>query len=183
MTPSLTAVAVPDPVERWEALGFQVINGIVLMYGVRVQLEAAEFAVAIDGVEQLPDGLARFQPTPIAPVYCAHPNGATGIDHVVVVTPEFDQTATALERVGLPLKRIRDGGGFRQGFRRLGGPILELVESSQATATRWWGLTMIVDYLLKLPADLVTEPKPAVQPGRLIATARSPGVPLAFMTP
>ncbi len=42
---------------------------------------------------------------------------------------------------------------------------------------------MIVKDLEALPADLITAPKPALQPGRLIATARSPGTPLAFMTP
>ena len=29
----------------------------------------------------------------------------------------------------MPLRRIRDAGGFRQGFRRLGPAILELVEA------------------------------------------------------
>ena len=36
---------------------------------------------------------------------------------------------------------------------------------------------------MRFPAELITEPKPAVQPGRQIATALSPGTPLAFMTP
>ena len=49
--------------------------------------------------------------------------------------------------------------------------------------TEWWGLTITVEDLGALPAELITEPKPAVQPGRQIATARSPGTPLAFMTP
>ena len=45
----------------------------------------------------------------------AHPNGAVGIDHVVVVTPDFDRTAAALDTAGLGLRRVRDAGGFRQG--------------------------------------------------------------------
>ncbi len=97
--------------------------------GVRVVLEASRMAVAIDGVARPPDGLALDAAQAIAPVYSDHPNGATGIDHVVALTPDFDTTAAELERAGLPLRRIRDGGGFRQGFRRLGGPILELVEA------------------------------------------------------
>ncbi|HEY2769079.1 MAG TPA: hypothetical protein VGI87_00810, partial [Solirubrobacteraceae bacterium] len=114
MTPTLTAVAVPDGTERWEALGFEIIENMVLLPWVRVVPEAAEIAVAIDGVDQLPDGLAGFRPEPIAPVYTDHPNRAIGIDHVVAVTPEFDATVAALEGVGLPLKRIRDAGSFRQ---------------------------------------------------------------------
>jgi hypothetical protein len=182
VTPTLTAVAVPDPVERWEALGFEIVSGEVLLPDVRVILDATALAVALDGIDVLPDGLAMANPEPIAPVYRAHPNGAIGIDHVVALTPDFDATLAALERVGLPLKRIRDAGSFRQGFRRLGGPILELVEARQAPALAWWGLTMTIPDLDALPEDLISPPKPAVQPGRVIATARSPGTPLAFIT-
>ncbi len=182
MTPTLRAVAVPDPVERWSALGFELVAGAVVLPGVRVVLDAPRMAVAIDGVVNLPDGLVLQPPPAGVPVASAHPNGAIGIDHVVAVTPDFDATALALESAGLALRRVRDAGGFRQGFRRLGGPILELVEASQAPTTAWWGLTVMVSDLDALPADLVSPPKPAVQPGRLIATARSAGTPLAFMT-
>ncbi len=65
----------------------------------------------------------------------------------------------------------------------MGDPILELVEASKAPMTGWWGLTITVEDLGALPLELITEPKPAVQPGRQIATALSPGTPLAFMTP
>jgi hypothetical protein len=182
VTATLTAVAVPDPVERWEALGFEIVAGEVLLPHVRVILDATALAVAIDGIEVLPDGLAMADPEPVASVYGAHPNAAIGIDHVVALTPDFDATVAALEGVGLPLKRIRDAGSFRQGFRRLGGTILELVEAHQAPALAWWGLTVTVPDLGALPEDLVSPPKPAVQPGRFIATARSPGTPLAFIT-
>ncbi len=183
MTPTLRAVAVPDPAERWSALGFELVAGAVLLPGVRVVLNAPRMAVAIDGVVNLPDGLVLQAPPAGAPIASTHPNGAIGIDHVVAVTPEFDATALALESAGLALRRVRDAGGFRQGFRRLGGTILELVEATQAPAPAWWGLTITVAELDALPPDLVGSPKPAVQPGRLIATARSAGTPLAFMTP
>jgi hypothetical protein len=183
MTPTLRAVAVPDRAERWTALGFEVIAGAVLLPGVRVVLDAQRIAVAIEGVASLPDGLELEPAEQAAPAYSAHPNTAIGIDRVVALTPDFDATAAALETVGLLLKRVRDAGGFRQGFRRLGAPILELVEAPQAPAPAWWGLTITVEDLGALPPDLITEPKPAVQPGRQIATARSKGIPLAFMTP
>jgi hypothetical protein len=115
VNPTLTAVSVRDPADRWECLGFEVIEGAVLLPGVRVILQAPQMAVTIDGIAKLPDGLALASAAPIALVYSGHPNGATGIDHVVAVTPDFDDTAAALESVGLPLKRVRDAGGFRQG--------------------------------------------------------------------
>jgi hypothetical protein len=183
MTPTLRSVAVPDGADRWAALGFEVIAGAVLLPGVRVVFDAPRMAVTIDGVRSLPDGLALDVQPATALVHTAHPNGAIAIDHVVAITPDFDATAAALDSSGLALKRVRDAGGFRRGFRRLGGPILELVEASQAPAPAWWGLTITVAELGALPADLISPPKPAVQPGRLITTARSPGTPLAFMTP
>jgi hypothetical protein len=183
MTPTLRTVAVPDHLERWAALGFEIIAGAVLLPGVRVVLGAARIAVAIEGVASLPDGLELEPAEQTAPAYSAHPNTAIGVDHIVALTPDFDATAAELDSAGLPLKRVRDAGGFRQGFRRLGGPILELVEASKAPMTEWWGLTITVEDLGALPRDLITEPKPAVQPGRQIATALSPGTPLAFMTP
>lgn len=182
MSPTLTAVSVPDDAERWTALGFEVVAGAVLLPSVRVLLQAPRMAVTIDGVTELPEGLALDEAPPIAPPHSAHPNGATGIDHIVAITPDFDATAAALEACGLPLKRTRDAGGFRQGFRRLGAPILELVEARQAPAPAWWGLTIVVPDLGALPQDLVSRPKPAVQAGRFIVTARSPGTPLAFIT-
>ena len=119
-----------------------------------------------------------------------HPNGAVGIDHVVVTTPDFDRTAAALTQAGIPLRRIRDAGGFRQGFRRLGPAILELVEARDAPPgpARFWGLVVIVsdlDALARRLGDRLGPIKSAVQPGRQIATLRRSaglGEALAFMS-
>jgi hypothetical protein len=132
-------------------------------------------------------------PRPFAP----HPNAATGIDHFVVVTPDFDRTTAALEVAGMPLKRIRqvgepdDAAGFRQGFRRLGPAILELVEAKQMPAgpARFWGVTLIagdLDALEERLGGLLRPAKDAVQPGRRIATLdRAAGLRtnVAFMSP
>jgi len=181
--PELRAVELPDDPSRWEALGFEIVAGSALLPGVRVALGASTFAAAIDGVAAI-EGLALADRPDAPPVYSAHPNGALGLDHVVAVTPDFERTAQALAAAGLALRRIRDAGGFRQGFRRFhNGPILELVEAREAPAPAWWGLTVTVPELDALPSELVTTPKPAVQPGRMIARARTPGAPLAFITP
>jgi catechol 2,3-dioxygenase-like lactoylglutathione lyase family enzyme len=178
----LRALAVADPPERWEALGFAVVAESVLLPDLRVVLGAPAFSVSIAGVTEI-DGLALGEVAPSAPVYSAHPNGALAVDHVVALTPDFDRTAQRLDAAGIPLRRVRDAGGFRQGFRRLGPTILELVEAPSAPATTWWGLTVTVPDLGALPGTLISDPKPAVQRGRLIATVRTPGTPLAFMTP
>jgi hypothetical protein len=196
--PQLTELQIADPAERWEALGFVVEEGKADVGGVRLTLNAPgngitgwsiqgiAFTDAIDGLPTT----AATRPSP--PNDTTHPNGATGLDHVVITTPDFDRTARALDECGLALRRIRDAGNFRQGFRRLGPAILELVENTSAAPSdpaRFWGLVIIVDELEALASRIaphLSVPKPAVQPGRRIATLRpsaglSPAV--AFMTP
>jgi hypothetical protein len=91
----------------------------------------------------------------------------------------------------MPLKRTRESGELRQGFRRLGSAIVELVHSPQLDGadTQFWGLTVVVISLEDLGerlGDRLGEVRPAVQRGRRIATLRatdgvSPRV--AFMSP
>jgi len=121
-----------------------------------------------------------------------HANGALGIDHVVVITPDFDRTAARLAQAGLELRRIREApAGARQGFRRLGPTILELVEAPDTGdgPAYFWGLVVIVRDLQELAralGDRLSPVKPAVQPGRLIATLCQAGgmsFAMAFMSP
>jgi hypothetical protein len=116
-----------------------------------------------------------------------------GVDHVVVNTPDLQRTSDALvAATGAPLKRVRDAGnGMRQGFHRLGGVIVEIVSTPQTLAgpAFFWGLVFVVNDLdvvfNHLGPDVLSPPKPAVQPGRSIATFRSAvqlGVPCALMT-
>ena len=200
MSHALSWLEVADPPDRWEALGFNVTDGSVDLGGIRVTLGAKGHGItrwAIRGIAEteaidgLPTAVAPPEATPSKPNPVPHPNGATGIDHVVIATPDFDRTAAALTKAGIPLKRIRDAGGFLQGFRRLGPAILELVEAKQAPPgpARFWGLVVIVTDLEALTDrldDLLGDIKPAVQPGRHIATLRreaglTPRV--AFMDP
>ena len=93
----------------------------------------------------------------------------------------------------MPLRRIRhvEAGDFRQGFRRLGPGILELVEARDAPPgpARFWGLVVIVSDLEALAVrlgDRLSAIKPAVQPGRRIATLRREAglsAAVAFMDP
>jgi hypothetical protein len=194
--PQLVALEIADPPERWRALGFTIEDSSLLIGGVTIRLGGPGAGITswtISGIGSaghivgLPTALPT--PTPIAPA--PHPNGAIGVDHVVVITPDFDHTAKLLERAALPLRRIRDAGSFRQGFRRLGPAILELVEANDPALSgpRFWGLVIIVSDLDALAArlgDHLGQTKPAVQPGRRIATLKDSaglGTKLAFMDP
>jgi hypothetical protein len=195
--PELVSLSLADPPERWSALGFGVGDGPMRVGGVGVelgvagegivawQLRGVDQGAELDGLRWRSSGDPPSSDTP-------HPNGATGIDHVVVMTPDFDRTAAALDAAGMPLRRVRDAGGFRQGFRRLGPAILELVEAKAvdpAAPARFWGLVVIVldlEALAERLGDRLGPVKDAVQPGRRIATLRGSagiGTNVAFMDP
>lgn len=195
----LAALQIADAAEAWQALGFQVSqDGVIVLGGVELWLDAAGRGITgwtlrhislHHDVDGLPTGTTTDPPRtgPRPP----HPNGALGIDHVVVTTPDFDRTVATLEEAGIALRRIRDAGGFRQGFRRLGPVILEIVEAPKMPPgpARFWGLVVTVADLVGVRARLsphVGEIRDAVQPGRQIATlAQSAGLSprIAFMDP
>jgi hypothetical protein len=130
-----------------------------------------------------------------------HPNGVLTLDHIVVMSPALDRTVTALTEAGLDLRRRREGetpgGSTRQAFFRMGVVILEAVEAPDGSRlraqpdgpARLWGLAFGVESLERTAAamgELLGDPRPAVQPGRSIATLRKQaglGPAIAFMTP
>jgi hypothetical protein len=199
--PELAELGLSDAPSSWAALGFAVAGSALEVGGVRLRLgEPGEGIVSwtlrgvevtdIDGLATVASAGAPGSPGASAPPR-EHPNGAVALDHVVVVTPDFDRTAAVLSGAGLSLRRIRDAGGFRQGFRRLGPAILELVESRETPAgpARFWGLVVVVadlDALALRLGEHLGSVRDAVQPGRRIATARRSaglGPALAFMDP
>ena len=116
----------------------------------------------------------------------SHPNGATKVDHVVVLTPDLDRTIDACAAAGLELRRIREttshGSPMRQAFFRLGPTILEVVSGDAGTGVpaadapaTWFGLAVDVADLDETAAflgDGLGPIKVAVQDGRRIATLR-----------
>lgn len=193
----LAALQIADPPGAWSALGFTVsADGVLVLGGVELWLDAAGRGITGWTLRRITlhrdiDGLPTGVTTEPASAETSHPNGALGVDHVVVTTPDFDRTAAALDDAGIPLKRVRDAGGFRQGFRRLGPAILEIVEAPKMPAgpARFWGLVVVVADLVGVQARLaphVGEIRDAVQPGRQIATlSESAGLSprIAFMDP
>jgi hypothetical protein len=198
--PVLTLLRIADPPEAWAALGFHVQDTVLDLGGVRIELGADTGTGIVswglhglDAPDSIDGLLTAAAPLRAHPEAAAHPNGALGIDHVVITTPDFGRTAGALADAGLELRRTRESDRGRQGFRRLGATILELVEvpgtEDPSAPARFWGLVVVVADLEALARRLGSQlgsARAAVQPGRQIATLRSsagvaPAV--AFMTP
>ena len=145
--------------------------------------------VHVDGA-QVVDTAA---PSNASPQFALH---IVGVDHVVVLADDVRATCSEIEQQsGAPLKRVKEGDRGVQGFHRWGSVILEVVErrlvapTDSATTASYWGLVVVVDQIdevaTHLGPDVIGAPKPAVQPGRRIATVRSGaglGVPLALMS-
>jgi hypothetical protein len=200
--PHLTALAAADPPERWSALGFFLDDGCVALGGVSIELGAAGSGitgwtlgaevVGPDGIDGLPTTWSQMATAGVVNslrVGSEHPNGALGVDHVVIVTPDFERTSATLDAAGLTLRRIRQAGNRRQGFRRLGPTIMEIVEAPEADGTAFWGLTITVADLEVAGAHAgghLSPARPAIQSARQIATlSRGAGLStrLAFMDP
>jgi hypothetical protein len=202
--PELVALEIADTPDRWEALGFSVSSDQVIdLSGVQLRVGAEGEGIVgwtlwgIDETSSI-DGL----PTRVIDQSVGregssgrhrydepeHPNGAIAVDHVVILTSDFDRTADAVAAAGMPLRREAERNGARQGFRRLGPAIMEIVQAPEGS-TRFWGLVVIVSDLDALAArlgDLLAPIRPAVQPGRRIAPLRSEaglGPAVAFMDP
>jgi hypothetical protein len=196
--PELAELAIADPPDSWRELGFEVDEkGHLDIGGVRVRLGGGGGGItawslmrvnAMGSIDGLPSPVPRVL---YPPPFKTHPNGATGIDHVVIVSSSLERTATALARAGAELKRVQESERGRMGFRRLGPAILEVVERDELESDEasFWGLAIVVidiDALAQQLGDRLGEIRQAVQPGRRIASLRRDAgisAPLAFMSP
>ncbi len=168
-------------------------NSIAHLGGINVTLGApgrgitgwsiANLDPATTNIDGLPTTTTAANPSiPQEQTSSPHANGATGIDHVVITTPNFGKLLGLLGNEGLSLRRVVGDAPKRMGFRRLGPAILELVEAPQAPKTAFWGLVIVVqdlDALADRLADHLAPIKSAVQPSRRIATLK----PTAGLTP
>jgi hypothetical protein len=196
--PELAELTVADAPERWSALGFDVEDGSLDIGMVRIWLGGQGEGITSWSLRRVNasgsiDGLPTTAPRILVPPpFHTHPNGATGIDHVVVITPNFDRTSAALARAGVDLRRdqFTEGRG-RLGFRRIGPAILELAHRPQMgdDDPRLWGLAFVVislEVLAERLGDLLGPIRPAVQPGRRVASLKREAglsLPVAFMSP
>lgn len=210
LEPGVDELTVADSPAAWDALGFAVEGDVCLVGEVRIRLAGAGAGagkglvgwsvrgLATTDLDGLPTTRSEREAAGEAP---AHPNGVTGLDHVVAITPALERTVAALQAAGLDLRRIREeptpAGAPRQAFFRLGGSILEVIQEPPEAIERgggaerpafFWGLALIASDLETTVAglgDRVSEIRDAVQPGRRIATLRRGAglsVPIALMS-
>jgi hypothetical protein len=219
LAPAIDELAVADSPEAWSALGFELDGDTCVVGEVRIRLAGDDAGKGLAGwslrrladpdaedrdaartdLDGLPTSLSE-RPPPEA--RGPHPNGISGLDHVVAITPALERTVAALQAAGLDLRRIREeptpAGAPRQAFFRLGATILEVVQEPPEAIERgggverpafFWGLAFVapdIDSTVAALGDRVSEVRPAVQPGRSIATLRrSAGLslPVALITP
>jgi hypothetical protein len=204
---TIDELTVADAPAAWLALGFELDGDTCVLGDVRIRMAGRDVGRGLTGwslrdIERTDlDGLATTrsdrQP-PAAPP--AHPNGVAALDHVVAIAPALDRTVAALQAAGLDLRRIREeptpAGAPRQAFFRLGANILEVVQEPAEATERaggdrpafFWGLAFVapdLDATVAGLGDRVGEIRPAVQPGRRIATLRRTAglsLPVALMS-
>ena len=166
MRPELRTLRLPSPPEAWERLGFTVRDGAVALGGVSVVL-TDDWGMGFDG-------------EPAEEV--EHPNGVSGIDHVVLLTDDFDATVERLKAEGLDFRRVREAGeGRRQAFFVLGPCLLEVAGPVEG-GERLWGVKLVGNDLERFGGRV----KDAVQPGRRITTIPPEAgleIPIAVMSP
>jgi hypothetical protein len=205
---SIDELTVADTPAAWAALGFALDGETCLVGDVRIRLAGEDagkglIGWSLRGVEATDlDGLTTTRSEREPPQHSpTHPNGVATLDHVVAITPALERTVAALEDAGLDLRRIREeptpAGAPRQALFRLGGTVLEVAQEPPEAIERgggadqpafFWGLAFIAPDLEATVAglgDRVSEIRPAIQPGRRIATLRrSAGlaIPIALMT-
>lgn len=202
----MTAVGelvIASAVEPWGAIGLDVADGNARIGGIALRFvpvgDDGREGVVSWGLVGSPtgatdiDGLATHHLREPPEGGRDHALDIVGFDHLVVMTSTLERTCGAVAAAtGEPLKRIREAGSIRQGFHRLGELIVEVVESPQVvgpTASFWgfvWNVADLHETCDRLGPDVISLPKAAVQPGRLIASVRASaglGLPLALMTP
>lgn len=209
MAATLDELTLADDPAAWRDCGFEVGGDFCLVGETRIRFlpQAGEQGLvgwtlsgaSASDLDGLPTALSIGTPRrEEAPV---HPNGVSSLDHVVAVSSDLDRTAAALAAAGLDLRRVREeptpAGAPRQAFFRLGGVILEVVQEPPEATERaggdrpafFWGLAFTapdIEATAAFLGDRVGEVRPAVQPGRWIATLRRDAglsLPVALITP
>jgi hypothetical protein len=205
---TIDELRVGDAPEAWTALGIAVDGDVCVVGDVRIRLAGTDSGKGLAGwslrdfggdeLDGLPTTRSDRPPPAEAP---KHPNGIAAIDHVVAISSDLDRTVTALQAAGLDLRHIREeptpAGAPRQAFFRLGPVILEVVQAPDEAIERtggdrpafFWGLAFVapdLDATVAGLGDRASEIRPAIQPGRRIATLRRTAgltVPVALITP
>jgi hypothetical protein len=196
--PPVLGIEIRDAPGPWSALGFAASRGAIVLGRVTLTLTGTGggirgWTLEGDGGPPELDGLRTAWGRASDVARPPHPNGATRLDHVVVLTDDLERTTAAFAGVGERVRRIREPpeSPVRQAFLRLGDLVVEVVERERAPArrARFWGLVAVVgdlDAAAERLGPRLGAARDAVQPGRRIATVRRDagiGPALALMTP
>ncbi len=216
---ALLYLTVADDVSTWTRLGFTAdgsavrVGGVTFVCANTVATGAKGITdwilhdpegVLPSSIDGIVTGTTNVRPNVTRPV---HPNGVTGIDHLVVRSPDLERTIAVLEDLDLPCRRRRDAGAYgstsmKQAFFWLGAAddpneriVLEVVgEAEPDPATKdqpasFFGIAFVcsdLDATAKFFGDLAKPPIDAVQPGRRITSISSragSSVAIALMSP
>ena len=194
--PQIAALAIGDPPDLWASLGFVVEGDAAHVSGIRHVLGSSEPGIRGWSLRNFAgdalDGLAFTLPSAPAEPTPPHPNGVIALDHLVFSTPDMGRTIENCEASGIDLRRTRNTSRGMQAFFKLGEVILEVVGPRAPAGNgppRCSGLAWTVaepEATAAFFGDRLRPFKPAVQPGRTIATLdRAVGstVPQAFLSP
>lgn len=197
--PALVALETSEAPDAWRDAGFAVTESTTWLGPLRVECLGpagpTDVALTFDrphagGATDL-DGIAwnvapnsPTSPTSLEVAAPAHPNGIDDLDHVVVMSPDLDRVRAAVRSAGLEIRRERPtrlgDTPITQLFVRAGRVLLEIVAPDDTPAGRSgpsivWGVSPSstdLDRTVTHFGDRIGRSKPAVQPGRRIATVR-----------
>ena len=133
------------------------------------------------------DGTPDF---PIEECEAAAGTSAEGwdLDHVVLLVPDLEDAIATMAEVDESPRLRMDVRGRPTAFFRV-GPLLEVIQSPVRQAALY-GLALVTEESLETVALKwrsmgrdVTDPRPAIQPGRRIMTVRATEAGLAVMSP
>jgi hypothetical protein len=110
------------------------------------------------------------------------------VDHVVLLVSDLDDAVAVMERVGAAPRLRMEVRGRPTAFFRV-GPVLEVIRSP-VRSPALFGVALATDEPLEVVAlrwralgHDVSDPRPAIQPGRRIMTVRGLDCGLAVMSP
>lgn len=213
----LTGIDCTDPADAWRSLGLRVVDGAIALGNMTLSVGVDAAVASRDGIAGLVldgrdapddlDGIPLRAGASAAAASADHPNGAIEIDHLVLGTPDIDRTSEVMAGLGwhprrtITSPRPHDARTMRFFVVPAGGPanprktVIELIQPDEVTdptrpATAWGFVLNVRDLdaaVARLGATVVDNPKPAIQPGRRIATVRGEALGLrprvALMTP
>lgn len=210
--PALHSLIIGDTAAAWKAAGFTVTHrhgrARTQIGDIEIELvgpddgrgilgwrfDEPDVPDSIDGITTLRAASSRPSDDDIGP---PHANLVSHVDHVVMITPDLQRTIEVMERSGFEARRTRDVPGSepprQQVFFWAGSSIIELVGPVDSTGdgpATLWGLALTcrdLDAAHEALGERLGRPKPAVQPGRRIATLRTRDVdistPIALLSP